>query len=81
MRCTENIYGCFILGIISLCVFSLFHLRSAKIANRVIRVAGRLLAASQATPVKPADHRLQKNTYMQWFYKFFWCTPIFGVTS
>ena len=70
MRCTENIYGCFILGIISLCVFSLFHLRSAKIANRVIRVEGRLLA-SQATPVKPADNRLQKNTYMQWFYKFF----------
>ena len=80
MRCTENIYGCFILGIISLCVFSLFHLRNAKIANRVIRVEGRLLA-SQATPVKPADNRLQKNTYMQWFYKFFWCTPIFGVTS
>ena len=70
MRCTENIYGCFILGIISLCVFSLFHLRSAKIANQVIRVEGRLLA-SQATPVKPADHRLQKNTYMRLFLIIF----------
>ena len=60
MGCTENIYGCFILGTISLCIFSLFHLRSAKIANRVIRVEGRLLA-SQSTPAKPADNRLQKK--------------------